>query len=148
MALPTDRAVALRAEPEVSAVPASIPSAWLYECDGMVRVSLSRVSSERDAFAGWAETPLYALGQDVRLNPCNSIFDHKWLSPSCVVDGCRSLNTRLLLDAINDIKPPDGFDAHTPSYNTGFARARQMAADLVRATLDPAVAEDNQESPL
>lgn len=70
-------------------------------------------------------------------NPCSGIFDHKWLSPSCVADGCRSLNTRSLLERVEIMQPPP--DPHTPSWWTGFCRARQMAAEMIRATLDPAL---------
>ena len=33
-------------------------------------------------------------------NPCNKIFDHKWLDPGCVEDGCKSLLPRALADEI------------------------------------------------
>lgn len=36
------------------------PVAWLYERDGRRHTSILRVTSPRDAFAGWTETPLYA----------------------------------------------------------------------------------------
>lgn len=36
------------------------PVAWMYERDGRKHVSPSRITSPRDAFAGWTETPLYA----------------------------------------------------------------------------------------
>ncbi len=37
------------------------PVAWMYKRYGRCHVSLMRVTSPRDAFWGWIETPLYAL---------------------------------------------------------------------------------------
>lgn len=68
-------------------------------------------------------------------NPCAKIFDHKWLDPECVETGCQSLLPRRLADEIDVMEPPDGFDAHTPSYNAGFARARKTAVDMLRQAL-------------
>lgn len=68
-------------------------------------------------------------------NPCAKIFDHKWLDPECVEIGCQSLLPRRLTDEIDVMQPPDGFDAHTPSYNAGFARARKTAVDMLRQAL-------------
>ena len=40
--------------------PAGEPVAWMYEQGGRSHVSPTRVTSQRDAFWGWTETPLYA----------------------------------------------------------------------------------------
>lgn len=42
------------------------PVAWMYERDGKRQVSPSRVTSPRDAFYGWTETPLYTSPQGWR----------------------------------------------------------------------------------
>lgn len=105
-------------------------------------LSTPQPTSDADVEQGYCSKHFNPYCQDCRAalstkNPCDGIFDHKWLSPSCVADGCRSLNTRSLLERVEAMPLPD--DPHTNSWISGFCRARKMAADMVRATLDPAI---------
>ena len=48
-------------------------------------------------------------------NPCDKIFDHKWLDPECVGTGCQSLFLKELREASADVvRLIEGF----PGYGT------------------------------
>jgi len=57
-----------------ASAPDAEPVAWMYEREGRRHVSPTRVTSSRDAFYGWTETPLYT-------NPAEPAAICTWAPP-------------------------------------------------------------------